>query len=112
MFSLSQDYNDGTSDASMSNSILSPSSTCPTSPSTSVTSSLQYIEPQALPAPQATGIRFGTADPVDPIILRPLVLEDGEIENITKNIVPVPFTPMSPAQIQTVIEHFKAIHCA
>jgi hypothetical protein len=112
MFSLSQDYNNGTSDASMSNSALSPSSTCPTSPLTSVTSSLQYIEPQALPAPQAINVRFGTANPVDPIILQPLVLEDGEIEDIAKNIIPVPFTPTSPTQIQTTIEHFKAIHCA
>jgi hypothetical protein len=112
MFTLIQDYNNGTSNASMSDSALSPSSTCPASPSTSLASSIQYIEPQALQAPQATNIQFGTADPVDPIILRPLVLEDGEIEDITKNIIPVPFTPTSPTQVQTAVEHFEAIHCA
>jgi hypothetical protein len=112
MFALSRDYNNGTSDASMSDSALSPSSTCPASPLTSVTSSIQYIEPQALPAPQVTHVQFGTANPVDPIILQPLILEDGEIKDIAKSIVPVPFTPSSPTQIQTAIEHFEAIHCA
>jgi hypothetical protein len=62
--------------------------------------------------PKATNIQFGTTKPVKPIILRPIVLEDSEIEDITKNIIPVPFTPSSPTQIQATIKHFKAIHCA
>jgi hypothetical protein len=112
MFAISCNYNNGTSDASMSDSTLSISSTHLAFPTSSVSLSLQYIKPKALPLPKATNIQFGITEPIDPIILQPLVLEDGEIEDIAKNIIPVPSTPLSPAQIQTTIEHFEAIHCA
>jgi hypothetical protein len=78
----------------------------------SISSHLQYIEPKVLLSPKATNIQFGTTKPVEPIILQLIILEDGEIEDISKNIIPVPFTPSSPAQIQAAIEYFKAIHYA
>jgi hypothetical protein len=112
MLAISQDYNNGTSDTSMSDSALSISSTRPTSPTSSISSCLQYIEPKALPSPKATNIQFGTTKPVEPIVLRLLILKDSEIEDIVKNIISVPFTPSSPTQIQATIKHFEAIHCA
>jgi hypothetical protein len=111
MFTISQDYNHVTSNSSMSISSPFISSMHPTSPASSIFSHLQYIEPKALPLPKATNIQFNTTKPIEPIVLQPIILEDGEIEDITKNIISVPFTPSSPTQIQAAIEHFEAIHC-
>jgi hypothetical protein len=112
MFTISQDYNHVTSDSSMSISSPSISSMHPASPMSSISLCLQYIEPKALSSPKATNIQFSITKPIEPIVLQPIVLEDSEIEDIAKNIIPVPFTPLSPTQIQATIEHFEAIHCA
>ena len=104
--SLGNNANNSTSDMSISS--LSPlTSTRSSSPA------LSYTGPNQLPSPKTCNIQFGTAEPVEPIILRPLKLEDGEIPAEDQPLLPTPaFTPERPAQISIKIEQFETIHNA
>jgi hypothetical protein len=97
--------------ANHSSSDMSISSLSPLTPSRASSPALSYIS--QLPSPAACTIQFGTTERVEPVILRPLKLEDGEISAEDQPLLPVPaFTTESPAQVSIKIEQFETTHNA
>jgi len=97
--------------ANNSTSDMSISSLSPVSSSRSSSPALSYTRPSQLPSPKTCKIQFGTTEHVNPIILRPLKLEDGEIPDKDQSLLLTPaFTPEGPAQISIKIEQFETTH--
>ena len=75
------------------------------------TPDLEYVPK----SPSSSPIQFGTAKHVQPIDLRPVKLEDDDVQDEDKSlvlppIIPTPFSPTHPAQVQIKIEQFETVH--
>ena len=109
MFSIAQQSLGNSANNSSSN--MSISSLSPATSTRASSPALSYIGPTQLPSPQTCNIQFGTTEHLEPIVLRPLKLEDGEIPAEDQPLLPpAAFTPEGPAQISIKIEQFEAIH--
>src|SRR6266705_2828348 len=81
--------------------------------SCSTSSDLIYLSPDQLPKPSINTIKFKSSTPLKTNAVTSQQLEDGELSNEHKPIIPcLPFTSQHAVQIQIKVEHFKSTHNA